>query len=268
MTQLQPVPALSSIGMLFSLIVSMGLPIVLCLLLYKKAGAKLSSLAVGCASFFLFAMVLEQVLHTIVLKTAGTVFTQNIWLYALYGGLAAAVFEETGRYVMMKHFMKKDLDRKNALMYGVGHGGIEAVMLVGMTYFSYIVTAVMINNGKMQASLSTIPAENLEATVQSFTALATLPSWQYFMAGIERIQAIGLHIALSVIVYRALKTGKIQYYLIAMAMHFVVDFITLIASNFVPIPVIELIVFVMVVLVAFYAWKLYKADEAETASAR
>lgn len=265
MTQLQSVPALSIVGMVFTLLISVGLPIVLCLLLYKKQGAKLSSLAVGCASFFLFAMVLEQILHTIVLKSAGTAFTQNIWLYALYGGLAAAVFEETGRYLMMKHLMKKTLDRKNALMYGVGHGGIEAFLLVGVTYFTYIGTAVMINNGQMEASLPMIPAENLEASIQSFIAFANLPSWQFFMAGIERMQAIALHMALSVIVYRALKTGSLRYFVIAMAMHFVVDFVTLVATNFVSIPLVELIVFVMVVAVAFCAWKLYQAEEADTA---
>ena len=34
------------------------------------------------------------------------------------------VFEETGRLIAMKFWMKKWLDFPNALMYGIGHGGV------------------------------------------------------------------------------------------------------------------------------------------------
>ena len=50
--------------------------------------------------------------------------TGNIWFYALYGGIAAGVFEETGRFTAMKFWMKKSLSKESSFMYGVGHGGI------------------------------------------------------------------------------------------------------------------------------------------------
>ena len=43
--------------------------------------------------------------------------------------VAAGVFEETGRLLAMKFCMKKDLDKKNAIMYGIGHGGIRFLRL-------------------------------------------------------------------------------------------------------------------------------------------
>ena len=46
-------------------------------------------------------------------------------LYAVYGGLMAALFEETGRYSAMR-FLVKPMDFPNAFMYGAGHGGVEA----------------------------------------------------------------------------------------------------------------------------------------------
>ena len=49
----------------------------------------------------------------------------------LYGGLMAGVFEETGRYVSFKWFLKKETRIQDGLSYGIGHGGIEAMLIVG-----------------------------------------------------------------------------------------------------------------------------------------
>lgn len=101
------VPIASIVGMVISLLVSVGLPIALCIIVCRKTKAQISSFFIGASTFVLFAMILEQILHTVVNKVAGTVLAGNIWLYALYAGLAAGIFEETGRYLAMKLCMKK-----------------------------------------------------------------------------------------------------------------------------------------------------------------
>ena len=64
----------------------------------------------------------------------------NIWLYALYGGLMAGLFEETGRYLAFSFALKKYRAKNvNALMYGAGHGGFEAIVIVGLTMINNIV---------------------------------------------------------------------------------------------------------------------------------
>ena len=108
-------------GMIFSLILSIVLPIVLFILVKIKLKANLTSFVIGCATFIIFALMLEPILHSVVLTATGTLLTDNIILYGLYGGLAAALFEETGRLVAMKFFMKDSLNKPNALMYGIGH---------------------------------------------------------------------------------------------------------------------------------------------------
>ena len=52
---------------------------------------------VGAAVFVLFVLVLESGMHALVFGISGEGITKNIWIYALYGGLAAGLFEETGR---------------------------------------------------------------------------------------------------------------------------------------------------------------------------
>ena len=80
------------------------------------------------------------------------------WLYYVYEALAAAVFEETGRLIAMKFWMNKWLDFRNALMYGIGHGGVEAILIGGLSGISNLVSMLMINSGAMQNTLAALPA--------------------------------------------------------------------------------------------------------------
>ena len=251
----------SLIGMVFSLILSLGLPLILLLFAKLKLNANLTSFIIGCAVFIVFALVLESLLHSIVLVATGTLLTDNIVLYGLYGGLAAALFEETGRLIAMKFFMKDSLSKPNALMYGIGHGGIEAILLVGMTYVSNLMTAFMINSGALQASMELVDAELQRNTFQQVKLLWELPSWQFYMAGVERLIAIALQIALSVLVYKAVSAKSRTYWFIAFGIHFLVDFLTVVITGFgAPIWLVELILLISVVFVARYAYKLYKEE--------
>lgn len=252
----------SLIGMVFSLMLSLALPILLMILAKVKLKANLISFVIGSAVFIVFALVLESLMHSVVLTATGTLLTDNIILYGLYGGLAAALFEETGRLIAMKFFMKDSLNKPNALMYGVGHGGIEAILLVGMTYVSNLMTAFMINSGALQASVELVDAELQQTTFEQVKVLWELPSWQFYMAGIERLAALFLQIALSVLVYKAVSAKKRTYWFIAFGIHFAVDFLIVVITGLgSPVWIAEAVLLVAVAFVAYYAYQLYKKEE-------
>ena len=252
----------SLIGMVLSLILSIGLPIVLLILVKIKLKAKLTSFVIGCATFIVFALMLEPILHSVVLTATGTLLTDNIILYGLYGGLAAALFEETGRLIAMKFFMKDSLNKQNSLMYGIGHGGIEAILLVGMTYVSNLMTAVMINSGALQSSVELVDAELRQTTFEQIKVLWELPSWQFYMAGVERLAALILQIALSVLVYKAVAKKNRTYWFIAFGIHFAVDFLTVVITGLgAPVWIVEAVLLVAVAFVAYYAYQLCKKEE-------
>ena len=233
-------------GIIFSLCISIALPVVLLIVVHKKTKARMAMAVIGAATFFLFAMVLEQILHAVVLGVGGERITGNIWIYGLYGGLAAGLFEEVGRFVAMRFAMKKQLDLPNALMYGVGHGGIEAILIVGLASVSNLVTSIMINAGTLEASLGALDQATKEATLTQLSALWTTPSYQFFLSGIERIVAVTLHIALSVLVFQAVKLGKKRYWFLAFAIHVGVDFATVIAANYLNLVLVEVMLAVLV----------------------
>lgn len=258
------VPTANMIGMVVALIVAVGLPIALCIIVRRKTKARISSFFIGAATFIVFALILEQILHAVVFSAAGTALTGNIWLYALYGGLAAGLFEETGRYLAMKFCMKKTLDKRNAIMYGVGHGGIEAILLVGASYVSNLIISMVINSGQLDMLL---PMNGLDETmsqqvVAQLSALSTTPALHFYLAGMERISAIMFHIAASYLVYLAVKKKKICWYLLAILAHFLLDAVTVVIATYLPVLVIEGILLVFCGGLAYVTWRMYHKEPA------
>ena len=255
------VSMLSITGIIFSMVISIGLPIVLLVWARWKLHARMGALGAGVGAFVLFALILEQMLHSIVLNATGTLLTDNVWLYALYGGLAAALFEETGRLVAMKHWMKKSLSKENAVMYGVGHGGVEAVLIVGLTCINNLVSALMINSGQIEQILSaTADGEGKELAMQAYNTLCTTPGYQFYLAGVERITAIVLQICLSYLVYRAVKYGEKKFFLIALGIHFLVDAVTVLLANLISLIVLEAVLVVVVAVLAVMVKRMYDGE--------
>ena len=259
---IEQVSAVAIAGVIFSAAVSIGLPVVLFVLVKKKLGAKMSALGIGMLTFVLSALILEQLLHSVMLNVFGDMLTGNIWFYALYGGLAAGLFEETGRCAAMKFWMKKTLSRENSIMYGVGHGGVEAVLIVGFTCISNLITMLMINSGQIERSFSAIEdGAGKELAIQSISVLWTTPGYQFFLAGVERIAAIILHICLSYLVYRAVKYGAKKYYFLALGIHFLVNALTLLLKEYLPMAVLEILLIVAVAALAVAVRRMYGAEK-------
>ena len=263
----QPVPAAGIAAICVSLLVAFGLPVALFIVLRVKTRARVLPFFLGCISFVLFATILEPILHRAVLGgSLGPTVTGNIWLYALYGGFAAGLFEETGRYVFMLLVMKKDRLPQNALMYGAGHGGIEAILLLGMTYINNLVYSLMINAGQgeqIAASLGGLDEATKTATLQAIAGLSTTSPGLFLMAGLERVLAIALHIALSVIIYTAIRKKRFSYAVLAFGLHMLVDFVAVLLSKFTSIAVVELVMVAMVVAIGGIALRLYKQAAGE-----
>ncbi|MGL4373111.1 MAG: YhfC family glutamic-type intramembrane protease, partial [Turicibacter sp.] len=144
------VSSVSIIFMISSIIISVGVPLFLLIWVRKKYQASLLSFFVGMIAWVVAVQILEAPVHLYFLSaneiTSNFLFTNPI-AYMLYGGLMAGVFEETARLVCFKFLLKKQNRIQDALSYGIGHGGVEAVLLVGLTYVSNLAMSVMINNG-------------------------------------------------------------------------------------------------------------------------
>ena len=237
------------IVMVCNAVLTVVVPVGIMLFLHRRGG-RWSSFAVGAATFVLFALVLEAIFHNLVLGSAlGPVIQGNIWLYGLYGGLAAGIFEEAGRFLAFKLVLRKQRDRVTALSYGIGHGGVEAFLLLGMTMVNnLIILSAWTSGGELAPEL-----ESAAATLASYPASAFL--W----GGFERIPAIAFHMAASVLVFTAAaRPGKLWLFPAAIVLHFLLDFLAVVCSAYLPIAVLELLVAAFAVAVVLLAARIYK----------
>ena len=107
------VPVLSMIFMAVSCAICFLTPLALFLYLRLVKKADIYPFFAGCAVMLLFAFILESGLHSLVFSSpAGPAILNNIWLYALYGGFMAGLFEETGRYLAFSFALKKYRTRR------------------------------------------------------------------------------------------------------------------------------------------------------------
>lgn len=250
--------------MCVSLIFAISIPIVLAIVIKKKYRASLTVFFTGCIVWFLFAMVLEQLLHTAVLGSSiGATIQGNLWLYAIYGGLAAGIFEETGRFIAMKTVLRyRYKNPYNSLMYGAGHGGFEAFFILGTGMVNNIIYSVLINTGNQEVLLSSVNGAQKEMVQAAFQSLIETKPYLFLMGDIERISAVILHIALSVFVWTAVVKGKTFFYPIAVLLHAIVDAAIVIISRCgVSILIVELITLLLSLVIAFFAWRLWKKQD-------
>lgn len=227
----------------------------------KKRFGYLRPFWFGCGSFFLFAIVLESTVHQIVLTSSiGQTILNNLWLYGLYGGLMAGLFEETGRFLTMKLLVKRNDKNETALIYGAGHGGIEVIITLVSTMVSYIVIAVMANSGQLESMLTPMDEANQGAVMEVLTQIAQSNPAALLLGLVERISAVILHISLSVLVWKAVE-GKRFLFPTAIAIHGFVDFITVILSRSgMNTLLLEAVILLMSLTVAYAAKKLYSAS--------
>ncbi len=181
----------------------------------------------------------------------------------------AGFFEETGRFTAFKTVLKKKLGNdSNALMYGAGHGGFEALYILVFSMVSYISMAVMLNNGMIDKLTTgvTDPAA-LQLLYAKFAALEGTAPAAFLMSIVERIAAVAIHLACSVIVWFAAKKGGkcFLFYPLAVLLHALIDMVAVIlSSNTSNVWIIEGVVYVLAacsVVIAIAVWKKYASDK-------
>lgn len=218
----------------------------------------------GAIGFIVSARVLELGVHYLCIVSDNPVsrfINGNTVAYVLYGILMAGVFEECGRIIILKYIMKKNRTPENAVMYGIGHGGIEILAVLLPAMITYLAVAVLFSAGNVENALDAlkITEENAAAALPSVQAAAAFDYGMMAMNVIERLLAMFVHIGLTVIVYYGLCREKIVYLPIAILLHMLVDtFPALYQRGVLPLWSVELWATLWAIVIMVIAAKLYR----------
>ena len=245
------VSTLSIVFMMVAALAGIAIPVGLYLYFRKRHGADRMPFWIGCIIFPVFALGLEQLAYLAMKHWGFWLNVQsNIFAYGAFAGMMAGLFEETGRYfgfaVLLRKKRGKDI---NGLMYGAGHGGIEAVLVMSLAMVSNLVFAFSVNAGTADPSMASIAAQ-----------LAGIAPVTFLVSIVERIGAVALHISLSVLVWFAVKNKK-RFWLFPLAIVLHALVVAVIMSRFVTnIWLIEAAVYLLAGVCAVLAVIVYKRN--------
>ena len=225
------VSILTIVFMLLSALIAVLFPVLLAFLLLRKHKHVSVAIFAGGLSFF----VMQILIRIPLLQNAKVIELLEdlpFIIYAIILALSASLFETTGRVLSMLFFLKKDYTYDKGLAHGIGHGGIEAVFLVTLTYVNYLIYSFMINSGNFQVLIDSSSQEIQEQLILVRDVLISTESLTFLVAGVERILVIILHVGLSVLTILGFRASKKKYLFLVLLIHFLVDFCVVLISNY------------------------------------
>lgn len=221
------IPNATIICCIITLFISMILPLILLLVfaLRNRKQGIVSAWIIGALGFFIPQMLIRLPILTLLSPQLAKFAAFSPLLYALGLAVTAGLFELAGR-ILAARVMSNRLTPKRALAAGLGHGGIEAMVIVGISYINNLVYIVMIQNGTFDALLAQNAAspEVVAQLEQVRTALLTTSPAMFLLAGFERLLTMVCQAAMSVIVCYGMASGKPgKYILLCLGVHTLLD---------------------------------------------
>lgn len=260
------VSSLTIACMAISGVLSVFVPIVAVIVLGVRKRMNWKALMLGILLFIAFAGILEGLLHRLVMGADPTssALYRNTWLYMLYAGFAAGIFEETARLIGFRFMIgvteNESID--TGISYGLGHGGIESLIVGGLLSMNNLLASYMLNSGLFGTIGETLSGAELEELNESLRKLVETPSYMFLMTGIERLIALVLQVALSLLVLKAVSGKKWQYFIYAILIHAGIDMIAVLHVKGVITSVFltEGILAVTTAAVAVFALRAFRAE--------
>ena len=253
-------------SLILTVVLMIAIPVcfIICWRRRYREKTKLRWLIAGAVGFLVSARVLELGVHYFCIVSdnpVSRIINGNTATFVLYGVTMAGVFEECGRHIILKYVMKKDRTRENAVLYGIGHGGIEILAVLLPTMVLYLAIAVLFSKGDTAAALKAlnITEETAAVALPSVQAAAAFDYSLMAMNVLERVLAMLLHIGLTVIVYYGVVNGKKIFLPLAILLHMLMDtFPALYQRGVVPLWAVEAWAAFWAGLIVFIAVKLYR----------
>jgi uncharacterized membrane protein YhfC len=203
-----PVTASGVAGLAVAALICLAGPLLVARWWRRRAGISWRIFAAGALVFFVSQIVLRFPWQV---PLARWVYDHPEWLipFLLVSSFTAGLFEECGRWLGYRYLVK-GRTRPTGVMFGPGHGGLEAILLAGLPLLGLLVAWLLAAQGSLPAG------SMLESVRQRTTGLHF---WKVQLATLERISALLLHVAFSLVVLQAAKRREIRWLILAIGLH-------------------------------------------------
>ena len=189
-------------------------PLVAAVWWHRRSGTSYAVFAIGAVVFFICQPLLRLPWQ---IPLGAWVMRQHAqWQVAflVFSALTAGLFEEGGRYAGYRLLLRGQWTRPVAVMYGLGHGGCEAILLVGLQLLGAAVGLYLAAHDRIHVPAVVDALRLVAASTSAGTVVAAV---------VERVSAVMLSVGLALIVLQAVVRGQLRWLGYAIAIHFAVD---------------------------------------------
>lgn len=239
-----------------------AVPLVAAVILVRRYRLEWRLFLIG-AGTFAGALILEipfnRFLLQPVLERLGLLGAVQGWALvstAIIFGLVAGLFEEGARYVVYRRWLHSERRWTGGLLFGLGHGGMEAMLLGGLTLYASF-QAIAYRNAELATIL---PPEHLVIARAQLDAYWGTTWYAALLGALERVFAIGIQISLAVMVLQVFVRRSHLWLLLAIAWHLLVDAVAVFGISTWGIYITELIIGVMAVMSLVFLYLLKPKD--------
>lgn len=205
------------------------LPIILGGWIAAKRKVRWGLFAIGAVTF-----ILSQVGHIpfnwLILQQLELIDSSSLIVLAIFLGLSAGVFEEVGRYLAYRFWAKDARTWGKGLMLGAGHGGVEAILIGAVGLINFVVL-LGLKNGYFAGLLASVPEDQLVLVDQQIEAMFGVPASMALLGAVERVFALMLHLAASLMVMQVFLRGQLRWLGFAILWHAVINATAVVAVS-------------------------------------
>ena len=235
----------------------LGIPCVLALKIYRQGKGGFRPIWIGAAAFILSQVghipfnqyVMLPLLEASPFPPSAQEGTALIVL-GVAAGLSAGIFEEVTRYLVLKFWLKEERDNLLPIKYGVGHGGIEAILTGLLTMYAFVQVMVLSGDG----ALSSFDPEQVSLIQSQLDVYWAVPWQQSLLGAWERVSAMAFHVGASIMVYKSIREKKPGWFLIALLGHAALDAFVVIFAAKLNLILLEGIIFLFAAGWLVWAW--------------
>lgn len=260
----QQISNLVMAGWIFNMVIGVGLPVGLAIFIKKKNRMRIGAFFTGACANIIISMCVQPIIAAIVFNSSFTrdFFTENGFVMVVVQAVLDSVLM-AGGYLLIMKFLLKDFNLyQNALLFGVGAGAVKSIFTIAMQSFVSFVNCQTINLQGVDELLSYYEGEDLEYFRAQCEAMISATPLDVWGIGFVNIFAIIMQIAISVLVFLAIKReGKMYYFPTAIAMMGVSQGVQYgYATGFIRLGVFLILLAVIVLASGFFACRLCMTD--------
>lgn len=192
---------LLSVAIIIALLITIGLPIVAGIWLNKKLNLTWRVITLGALGYFVVQALVTLLISglaglvdngVLVLSNHAFIVVQ-LTMSILFGALLGVIV----RWAAMKYYRESLSGLNAALGIGLGYGGVESIIRVGLPLLMTYIT--MLSNIRIDPQTTQLTPE----LIAQIEALWQVSAWVPLAGSLERIAALVMHITVTMLIWQS-----------------------------------------------------------------